>query len=67
MVAKAEDDHEKSLVKALPMNSERETCEKGKGSDTTRSPEVTHPSTDVSRDLLISKLVVELDGSLRRW
>ena len=39
----------------------------GKRSDTTRSREVTQPSTDVARDCLISRFGVELDGSSRVW
>ena len=38
-----------------------------KGSDTTRSREVTQPSTDVARDCLISRFGMELDVSSRVW
>ena len=40
---------------------------KQKGSDTTRSREVTQPSTDAARDCLISRFGMELDVSSRVW
>ena len=46
------------------MNEEKKN---EKGSDTTRSREVTQPSTDVARDCLISRFGMELDVSSRVW